>query len=75
MPDADNVTTIENESTVLPYNIHENETVDVCKRPQKKIIGGMKASQGDFPYQVSFCEPIRTAGIADQRTQNEINIR
>ncbi|PNF37817.1 hypothetical protein B7P43_G09240 [Cryptotermes secundus] len=54
LPDADNVTTIENESTVLPYNIHDNETVDVCKRPQTKIIGGMKASQGDFPYQVSI---------------------
>lgn len=54
LPNFDNVTTTESESTVLPYNIYDNETVDVCSRPGTKIIGGSKASQGDFPYQVSI---------------------
>lgn len=53
LPNVD-VSTIETESTVLPYNILDNETAEVCNRPETKIIGGMKASQGDFPYQVSL---------------------
>lgn len=49
---ADNVTKLEPEFSVLPNNTNGSGAVDICDRTETKIIGGSKAGQGDFPYQV-----------------------
>lgn len=57
LPNVDNITLLEPESSVLSYNINDNGTADICDRTETKIVGGSKASQGDFPYQVNHSEP------------------
>ncbi|GFG39798.1 hypothetical protein Cfor_01713, partial [Coptotermes formosanus] len=56
LPNYLNNSTLETEAPALLYNANSTTTVDVCKRPGTKIIGGADAGQGDFPYQVSIRE-------------------
>jgi hypothetical protein len=63
LPNYLNNSTLETEAPALLYNANSTTTVDVCKRPGTKIIGGADAGQGDFPYQVNHSEPKRTIKI------------
>ncbi|KDR16540.1 Trypsin-1, partial [Zootermopsis nevadensis] len=54
LPNFDNVTVLEIGSSVSPFNETGNGTGDICDTTKIRIIGGSKASQGDFPYQVSI---------------------